>query len=69
MTIGFYGADEHRSAVFVNVLHMKSYYRIPGLEGVWQFMGLETTNFGEDGRVKLRMVRRVLDTSLGRQRE
>lgn len=60
-----YAQGMHRRPVAVNDLHMKSYYKIPGLEGAWQLMGLETTNFGEDGKAKLHMVRRVLDTSLG----
>lgn len=38
-------------------LRKKSHYSIPGLDGTWRFMGLETTNMGADGRAILHMVR------------
>ena len=32
-------------------------YTIPGLEGVWQMRGLETTNMGSNGKATMHFVR------------
>jgi len=38
-------------------LRMKGRYMIPGLDGVWRIMGLETTDMAADGKATLRLVR------------
>ena len=45
-------------------LRFKALYTVPGLDGTWRLMGLETEGMGADGRAMLRLHREEPDVAV-----